>query len=62
MDKEDKYLIYKIYNWQFNGQPDYIFKSSAPMSQLAIDMDQDIPDHHLQGEEAYFHGCHSRCV
>ena len=41
MDKEDKYLSYKINNLQFNGHPDYIFKSSAPMAQLAIDMNQD---------------------
>ena len=61
-DKEDKYLIYKINNSQFNGQPDYIFKSSAPMAQLAIDMDQDSPEHPLQGEDAYFNGCHSRCA
>ena len=32
MDKEDKYLIYKINNAQFNGEPDYVFKSSAPMA------------------------------
>ena len=31
MDKEDKYLIYWINNSQFNGQPNYIFKSSVPM-------------------------------
>ena len=61
-DKEDKYLIYRINNSQFNGQPDYIFKSSAPMAQLAIDTDQDGPEHPLQGEEAYFNGCHSRCA
>ena len=47
MDKEDKYLIYKINNSQFNGQPDYVFKSSAPMVQLAIDMDQDGLEHPL---------------
>ena len=62
MDKEDKYLIYQINNSQFNGQPNYIFKSSAPMAQLAIDMDQDGPEHPLQGKEAYFDGCHSRCA
>ena len=62
MDKEDKYPIYKINNSQFNGQPDYIFKSSTPMAQLAIDMDQESPQHPLQGEEAYFNGCHSRCA
>ena len=61
-DKEDKYLIYRINNSQFNGQPDYIFKSSAPVAQLAIDMDQDGLEHPLQGEEAYFYGCHSRCA
>ena len=61
-DKEDKYLIYKINNSQFNGQPDYLFKSSAPMDQLAIDMDQDGPEHPLQVEEVYFNGCHSRCT
>ena len=32
------------------------------MAQLAIDMDQDGPEHPLQGEEAYFDGCHSRCT
>ena len=37
----------------------YIFKSSAPMAQLATDMDQDRPEHPLQG---YFDGCHSQCV
>ena len=62
MDKEDKYLIYQINNSQFNGQPNYIFKSSAPMAQLAIDMDQNGPEHPLQGKEAYFDGCHSRCA
>ena len=51
-----------LQNSQFNGQPDYVFKSSAPMDQLAIDMDQDGVEHPLQGEEAYFDGCHSRCV
>ena len=43
MDKEDKYLVYKINNLQFNGEPDYIFKSSAPVAHLEIDMDQDGP-------------------
>ena len=32
------------------------------MAQLASDMDQDGPAHPLQGEEAYFDGCHSQCV
>ena len=60
--KEDKYLIYQMNNSQFNGQPDYIFKSSAPMAQLAIDMDQNGPEHPLQGEEAYLDCFHSRCT
>ena len=59
MDKEDRNLIHKINNLQFNGEPDNIFKSNTPMAQLAIDMDQDGPEHSLQGEEAYFDGCHS---
>ena len=46
-DKEDNYLIYKINNSQFNGQPDCIFKSSAPIAQLAIDMDHNGPEHSL---------------
>ena len=62
MDKEDKYLIYKINNSQFNRHPNYIFKSSGQMAWLAIDMDQDGLDDPLQGEETYFGGCHSRCV
>ena len=62
MDKEYKYLIYKINNSQFNGQPDYVFKNSAPMAQLAIDTDQDSPEHPLQSEEAYSDGFHSRYV
>ena len=32
------------------------------MAQLAIDMDQDGLDYPLQGEDAYFNGCHSRCA
>ena len=59
MNKEEKYLIYKINNLQFNGQPDCIFESSAPMAQLAIGMDQDGSEHPLQGKEAYFDGCDS---
>ena len=32
------------------------------MAQLAIDMDQNGPEHPFQGEEAYFDGSHSRCT
>ena len=32
------------------------------MAQWATDMDQNGPEHPLQGEEAYFNGCHSRCA
>ena len=41
---EDKYLIYIIDNCQFNGEPDYLFKNSSSMVQVAIDMDQDGPE------------------
>ena len=61
-DKEDKYLIYQINNSQFNGQPNYVFKSSMPMAQLAINMDQNGPEHPLQAKDSYFDGCHSRCT
>ena len=56
------YLIYRINSSQFNGQPGYVFKSNASMAQLAIYMYQYGPEHPLQGEEAYFDGCHSRCA
>ena len=32
------------------------------MVQLTIDMDQDGPEHPLQGEESYFDGSHLLCV
>ena len=32
------------------------------MAQLAIDMDQNGPEHPLQTEDAYFDDCHSRCT
>ena len=32
------------------------------MALLAIGLDQDGPEHPLQGEETYFDGCHSRCA
>ena len=61
-DKEEKYLIYQINNSKFHGQPNYVFKSSTSMAQLAIDMDQNGPEHLLQSKDAYFNGCHSRCT
>ena len=59
-DKEDKYLVYKINNSQFNREPDYVLKSSASMAQLAINMDLDGPE--LQGEVTYFDSSHLQCV
>ena len=32
------------------------------MAQLAIDMDQNGPEHPLQAEDVYLDGCHSRCT
>ena len=37
-------------------------KVACTMAQLAIDMDQNGPEHLLQAEDAYFDGCHSRCT
>ena len=60
--KEGKYLIYKIYNWEFNRKLEYVFYSSTPMTQLAIDMDQDGPKYPLWGQKAYFNGViHNVC-
>ena len=42
-DMEDKCLN----NSQFKGEPDYVFKISHPMAQVAIDMDQDGPENAL---------------
>ena len=56
MDKEYKYLIYKINNSWFNGEPDYISKSSAPMAQMAIDMDQDGPCSHIVYTKTCYYG------
>ena len=55
---EDKYLIYKIKNSQFNDGQDNIFKSSHPMAQIAANMDQEGPENPLQCEEAYLDGSH----
>ena len=46
-DKEDKYLIYKFNNSQCNGKPGYVFTCSTAMAKLAIDMDQNGPEHPL---------------
>ena len=54
----ERYLIYKINNTQFNGDPDYMFKSSHTMAQIAVDMDQERPKNRLQSEETYFGGAH----
>ena len=59
---EDKYLIYKINNSQFKREPDYIFKSSGSMAQVAIDMDRDGPEHYLQCEEGNLLALIFQCV
>ena len=61
-DKEDRCLVYGINNSKLNGEPVHIFKSSTPMPQLAIDMDQDGPEHPLQGVETYFDGSYLQHV
>ena len=62
MDMEDRYLIYKINNSQFNDDPDYMFRSSHPMAQISVDMDQERPKNPLPGEKAYFDGYHLQCI
>ena len=59
---EDKYLIYKINNSQFNDDPYYMVKSSHAVVQMAVEMDQEGPKNPLQGEEPYFDWSHSWCI
>ena len=59
---ENKYLIYKINNSQFNDDPDYLFKTSKAMAEEAVEVDQARPASPFQGEEAYFDGSHFQCV
>ena len=61
--KKDPFLIYKINQQSFNGDPDYVFKTSTEMAQLALQMDQRQDQHNpLMAEEAYFDGAHKRCA
>ena len=45
-DMEEKYLIYKTNNSQFNNEPDYMFKIST-LTQVKVKMDQDGPEKSL---------------
>ncbi len=59
-DKRDKFIIYKINNKNFNGQPDYVFKSHKDMAKVALSMDQNLEEEHfMQEEPVYFDGSHS---
>ena len=58
-DREDKYLIYKINNFHFKDDPDYVFKTSHEIAQILVHMDQEGPDNLLQSEKAYFGGSHA---
>lgn len=61
--KKDPFLIYKINQHAFNGDPDYVFKSAREMAQLALQMDQNnTVENPLMNEEAYFDGAHKRCI
>lgn len=61
--KKDPYLIYKINDSSFNDNPDYVFKSSREMGNLALQMDQcNTNSSPLMEEEAYFDGAHKRCM
>ena len=39
-DKGDKYLVYKINNFQFNDDQENIFKTRDTLAQIVIEMDQ----------------------
>ena len=63
VDEDDPFLIYKIHNGNFSSEePDYVFKTSKEMLQLALEMDNEGPDNPMQDEEAFFDGAHKRCV
>ena len=61
-DVEDKCLIHEISNSQFNDDPDYVFKSFQPVTQMVVEMDQEEPENPLHGEETYFDGSPSWCI
>ena len=61
-DKIDPYYIYKINSKDMNNSEDYVMKSSKMLLELALKMDQDGDDNLLNEVDAYFDGCHSRCL
>ena len=61
--KRDPFLIHRVNDNNFNEAPDYVFKSSREMGEIALKMDQYLPEYNaLMGEEAYFDGAHKRCA
>ena len=61
-DMADKYLIYKKNSSQFNHYPDYLFKTSPMVPQIAVDMGQVGPENPLQSKEVYFDASHLCCI
>ena len=59
-DSNDTMHIYKINSKHMNDQPDYIFKTSRIMMEMALKMDQNTTENSLQEELCFFDGAHSR--
>ena len=59
-DSNDTMHIYKINTKHMNDQPDYIFKTSRIMMEMALKMDQNTTENSLQEELCFFDDAHSR--
>ena len=60
-DKSDPMYIYKINSCSMNPDyPDFVFKTSKLMMEIAMQMDQSGPENALQDEMCFFDGAHSR--
>ena len=60
-DKSDPMYIYKINSCSMNPDyPDFVFKTSKLMMEIAMQMDQSGPENTLQDEMCFFDGAHSR--
>ncbi|MCG8623181.1 MAG: hypothetical protein MJE68_14445, partial [Proteobacteria bacterium] len=62
-DNHDPMHIYKINSSSMNPDfPDFVFKSSQMMMDIALQMDQAGPENVLQDELCFFDGAHSRVL
>lgn len=60
-DEKDKYLIWRMNNRQFNGQPSFVFKMSKEKAEICVQMDFQKSQHSLSKEFCFLDAVHSRC-